>query len=107
MKCTKLNSERASWIRAANCVGKKKLIADRFHLMKYINRVARYILDEENLTKSRLYKYIYKNRLLAVKKLPTGLKIIVPEVSGPVEECRTYLTGNWEFIERAFHDTII
>ena len=41
LKCVYINSDGAGWIRAAvNYVGKSKLVADRFHLMKYINRVA-------------------------------------------------------------------
>ena len=59
LKCVYINSDGGSWIRAAtNYVGKSKLVADRFHLMKYINRVARYTLDEEPITKGRFYKYI-------------------------------------------------
>lgn len=75
LKCVYINSDGAGWIRAAvNYVGKSKLVADRFHLMKYINRVARYTLDEERITKERFYKYIYKNRLLAAKKLLTRIQ---------------------------------
>src|SRR5699024_12296160 len=51
LKCVYINSDGGSWIRAAaNYVGKSRLVADRFHLMKYINRVARYTLDEERIT---------------------------------------------------------
>ena len=41
--------------------------------MKYINRVARCTEDKENITKGRFYKYIYKNKLLAAKKLLTRI----------------------------------
>lgn len=38
LKCVYINSDGGSWIRAAaNYVGKSRLVADRFHLMKYIN----------------------------------------------------------------------
>ena len=36
---------------AASYVDKSKLVADRFHLMKYINRAARYTQDEAGITK--------------------------------------------------------
>ena len=107
LKCVYINSDGASWIRAAvnlNYVGKSKLVADRFHLMKYINRVARYTLDEENLTKGRFYKYIYKNKLLEAKKLLTRLKNHYAGSERAVEECWTYLTGNWNSIQRSLHD---
>ena len=42
--------------------------------MKYINRVARYTLEEEGITKGRFYKYIYKNKLPAAKKLLTRIR---------------------------------
>lgn len=105
LKCVYINSDGAGWIRAATTyVGKSKLVADRFHLMKYINRVARYTLDEEAITKGRFYKYIYKNKLLAAKKLLTRIQNHCEGSAGAVEECRKYLTGNWEYIQRAFHD---
>ena len=105
LKCVYINSDGAGWIRAAvNYVGKSKLVADRFHLMKYINRVARYTLDEETITKERFYKYIYKDKLLAAKKLLTRIQNHCEGSGRAVEECRKYLVGNWEYIQRAFHD---
>lgn len=79
-------------------------MADRFHLMKYINRVARYTLDEETITKERFYKYIYKDKLLAAKKLLTRIQNHCEGSGRAVEEYRKYLVGNWEYIQRAFHD---
>ena len=43
-------------------------------MMQYINSVARLTLDEADITKGRFYKYIYKNRLLAAKKLLTRIQ---------------------------------
>ena len=104
LKCVYINSDGAGWIRAAeNYVWKSKLVADRFHLMKYINRVARHT-SEENKTKGRFYRYIYKNQLVAAKKLLTRIENRCEGSSRAVQECRTYLTGNWEYIQRAFHD---
>ena len=98
LKCVYINSDGAGWIRAAaDYVGKSKLVADRFHLMKYINRVARYTLDEETITKGRFYKYIYKNKFLAAKKLLTRIKNHCEGSGHAVEECRKYLSGNWEY----------
>ena len=105
LKCVYINSDSAGWIRAAaNYVGKSKLVADRFYLMKYINRVARYTLDKETITKQRFYKYIYENKLFASKKLLTRIKNHYEGSDHAVEECRKYLTGNWKYIQRAFRD---
>ena len=105
LKCVYINSDGGSWIRASeNYVGKSRLVADRFHLMKYINRVARCTEDKQNITKGRFYKYIYKNKLLAAKKLLTRIRNRYEGSEKATEECRTYLEGNWTYIQRAFHD---
>ena len=105
LKCVYINSDGAGWIRAASSyVGKSRLVADRFHLMKYINRVARHTLDKETITKGRFYKYIYQNKLLAAKKLLTRIKNHWEGSGRATEECWKYLEGNWEYIQRAFHD---
>nr|WP_114149266.1 UPF0236 family protein [Mediterraneibacter gnavus] len=47
---------------------------------------------------------MYKNKLLAAKKLLTRIKNHCEGSERAVEDCRTYLAGNWEYIQRAFHD---
>ncbi len=95
-----MNSNGAGWIRAAvNDVGKSKPATERFHLMKYINRVARYTLDKEMITEGRFYKYIYK-KLLAAKKPLTRIKNHCEGSEQAVEECRTYLSGNFSHTRR-------
>lgn len=104
LKKVYISGDGAAWIRAgADYVDRSVLVADRFHLMKYINRVSKLTLDEADITKGRFYKYIYKDRLLAAKKLLTRIKTHCGGEEA-VEECRSYLTNNWEAIQRAFHD---
>lgn len=94
----------ANWIKAGkDYVDKSVLVADKYHLMKYINRVARLTMDDAETTKGRFYRYIYRNKLLAAKKLLTRIE----NVSGnekAVDETRKYLVNNWEAIQRAFRD---
>lgn len=105
LKCVYITSDGGSWIRAgADRIYKGKLVADRFHLMKYINRVAGYTQEAEAVTKGRFYKYIYQNKPVAVKKLLTRIENHQEGSGRAVEECRRYLLGNWEYIQRAFHD---
>lgn len=105
LKCVYINSDGGSWIRtAAKHVYKSRLVADRFHVMKYINRAARCTADEEAETKGRFYKYIYKNKFLEADKLLTQIRDQYEGSERAVEECRSYLAGNWEYIQRAFHD---
>ncbi len=104
LRCVYISSDGGGWIRTASeHIYKSRLVADRFHLMKYISRVAGYT-QEEGATKGRFYKYIYKNNLLAAKKLLTRIGNRCEKSGYAVEECRKYLVGNWEYIQRAFHD---
>lgn len=104
LKCVYISGDGANWIKAGvDYVDKSVFVADRFHLMKYINRVARLVLDDEKWVKQRFYKYIYTNNLLAAKKMLTRIQ----NSSGKedvVDDVRTYLVGNWDAIHRAFRD---
>ena len=99
-----ISGDGANWIKAGvDYVDKSVFVADRFHLMKYINRVARLTLDDEKWVKQRFYKYIYTDNLLAAKKMLTRIQ----NSSGKddvVEDVRSYLIGNWDAIHRAFRD---
>ena len=104
LKKVYISGDGAAWIKAGtDYVDKSVFVADRFHLMKYINRVARLTLDEADITKGRFYKYIYKNKPVAAKKLLTRIQ---NHCGGDeaVEACRSYLVNNWNAIQLAFHD---
>lgn len=104
LKRVYISGDGANWIKAGlEYVHKSVFVADRYHLMKYIQRVSRLTLDDEEWVKQKFYKYIYANNLLAAKKMLTRIQ----NASGRedvVEEARTYLTGNWEAIQRAFRE---
>lgn len=104
LKQVYITGDGAGWIKAGtDYVDKSVFVADRFHLMQYINRVSNLTLDDAPVTKGRFYRYIYKNRPLAAKKLLTRIK---NHCGGDetVESVRSYLMNNWEAIQRAFHD---
>ncbi|MBR5419613.1 MAG: ISLre2 family transposase [Lachnospiraceae bacterium] len=106
LKCVYINSDGAAWIKAGkDRVYKSRLVSDRFHLMKYINRVARLTGDKKliNEAKGRFYRYIYKDKLLAAEKLLTRIKNRYGGENA-VEDCRSYFENNWDSIQRAFHD---
>ncbi len=104
LKRVYISGDGANWIKAGvDYIDKSVFVADRFHLMQYINRVSRLVLDDEKWVKQRFYKYIYTDNLLAAKKMLTRIQ----NSSGRddvVEEVRSYLVGNWEAIHRAFRD---
>ena len=98
-------SDGGSWIKpAVNYIYKSKLVADRFHLMKYIYRVANCTLDERDMTVGSFYKYIYKNRKMDVIKLLEKIQNHCEKSDSAVEECRKYMQNNWGAIQAAFHD---
>lgn len=104
LKKVYISSDGGGWIKASKeYIDKGVLVADRFHLMKYINRVSNYMLDESDITKERFYKYIYQNKLLAAKKLLTRIKNSAGH-DEVIEQTRVYFENNWEEIQRAFHD---
>jgi len=105
LKQVYISGDGGGWIKSGtDYIGKSVFVADRFHLMKYINRVAACTLDEADITKGRFYKYIYKNKLPAAKKLLTRIQNHCEGSDKAVEECRTFLVNNWDAIQRAFHD---
>lgn len=104
MKRVYVSGDGGAWIEAStDHIYKSRFVADKFHLMKYINNVARYTLDDEKETKARFYKYIYKNKLLAAKKLLTRIQNHCEGSDKAVENCRTFFVNNWSAIQLAFH----
>ncbi len=105
LKCVYINSDGGAWIRAgAEYIYKGKLVADKYHLMTYINRVARCAEDSEDDIKAEFYKSIYKGRKQKIFQLLDQVQTCCPGSDRAVEECRTYFNSNWEYIYRAFHD---
>lgn len=104
LKAVYISGDGGGWIRAGkDYVDRSILVADKFHLMKYINSVANLTGSEVNATKGRFYKYIYQNKLLAANKMLTRIKNKTGKET-TVENARAYLVNNWDAIQRAFHD---
>ena len=97
-------SDGGAWIKAGKeYIPGSILIADKFHLTKYINKASNLMLDEADDVKGMFYRHIHKNRR---EELKTLLKRI-GETSGRtevVEEVWAYFKNNWGAIQRAFHD---
>ncbi len=99
-----ISGDGASWIKAGiDYVDKAVLVQDRFHLMKYINRVSNLMLDDANAVKGKFYKYIYKDKPKKVRKLLGKIRKCTGRDS-LISETESYILGNWEAIQRAFHD---
>jgi len=104
LKKVYISGDGASWIRAgADYVDKAVLVQDRFHLMKYINKAARLTLDDADAVKGKFYKYIYKNKPKKVRKLLEKIRRSAGH-DDVIDQTASYLLGNWEAIQTAFHD---
>ena len=104
LKCVYISGDGASWIKAGvDHVDKSVFVADKYHLMKYINRASKLMLDDEEEIRSRFYRYIYTDNKRAAKRLLERIQKS-SDRDDVVEEVRSYLIGNWEAIHRAFRD---
>ena len=99
-----ISGDGAKWIKAGvDYVDKAVLVQDRFHLMKYIDRASSLMLDEADDVKGKFYKYIYKDKAKKVKKLLRRIRKSAGHENA-VSEAESYILGNWEAIQRAYHD---
>jgi len=106
LKRVYISGDGGGWIKAGiEHIYKGVFVADKFHLMKYINRVANLESDKKRKseTKGRFYKYIYKNNLLAAKKLLTRIATRTGR-SDVTDDVRVYFENNWDALQKAFHD---
>lgn len=99
-----ISGDGASWIKAGTeYIGKSVLVADRYHLMKYINAAANQMLDESCSVKADFYRYIKKNKPEEITELCSRMREAANNTE-PIDACETYLLNNWPAIRRAFQD---
>ena len=104
LKTVYISGDGASWIKAGTeYIYKSVLVQDRFHLMKYINKAANLMLDEKDIAKGKFYKNIYKDKPKKVRKLLAKIRKSTDKDS-VVDDVENYILGNWDAIQRAFHD---
>ena len=104
LKRVYIAGDGGAWIRAGvGYIAKSCFVADRFHLMKYVNGAARQMLDEGDLVKRKLLKYIAKDKLRKAQKLLRRMGMSAANEE-PIQACYTFLTGNWEAIRRGLFD---
>ncbi len=103
LKCIYISGDGAPWIKAGTeHIAKSVFIADRFHLMKYINAAARQMLDDCDEVKGKIYKNIWKDRPGKLHRLFKKMRKSAPNLK-PIDECETFLANNWEAVQRSFH----
>lgn len=105
LKQVYVSGDGAPWIKAAtDYIDQSVFVADRFHLMEYIHRVAGHAEDERDVIVGQLYKSIYKNKLSDARKTLSYVGKHYEKSANAVKDLRRFMNRNWESIQRAFHD---
>ena len=96
-----------AWIKSGvNYVPGSQFCADKFHLMKYINKASNQMLDEAEIAKEEIYRLLYKKRK---KQLSEYIDEMINSANNPepVEALKTFVLGNWDAVMRCLHNKII
>lgn len=100
-----INGDGGSWInRGEEVLGSQAVaVLDEFHLQKYINKAVSHMGDSVDDTKEELRKALREAKKSRVEEL-FGIMETFAETESTkvkVEECKTYLLGNWKKIKAA------
>lgn len=100
-----ISGDGGKWIKSGiNYVDGSVFVADKFHLMKYINRVAGCAPEDAETIKKGLYESIYKNKREKANRILDLVENSCENSEDAVKDCRQYLLGNWKAVQRAFRD---
>lgn len=102
-----ISGDGAPWIKSgANYLDKALFVADKFHLMKYINAAAKQMLDEEDVAKAEIYRMLYKRDKKDFIEY-TNLMKSCANNPATVEKLQTFIVGNWSAVMRTYHNKIV
>lgn len=100
-----INGDGGSWInRGEEVLGSQAVaVLDEFHLQKYINKAASHMGDSVEDTKEDLRKAVHEAKKVRTEELFEILGNFAETEStrAKVEECKTYILGNWKKIKAA------
>lgn len=102
-----ISGDGANWIKSGtDYVSKSVFCADKFHLMKYINKASNQMLDESEIAKSEIYRLLYKRKRKRLKEYLDGMSECAnnPE---PVEALKTYVVNNWNAVMLCLHEEVV
>lgn len=102
-----ISGDGAPWIKAgAGYLEKATFVADKFHLMKYINAASNQMLDEKDPAKADIYRMLYKREKEAFTDY-TNQMIVSAKNPEPVERLQTFVIGNWAAVMRTYHNKAV
>ena len=102
-----ISGDGAEWIKSgAKILYRALYCADKFHLVKYINKAANQMLDEKDEARSELYRLLYKNDRTGFAEYTEQMARSASK-SEPIEELRSYVLGNWAAVKRSLRNKLI
>ena len=99
-----ISGDGAAWIKSGmNYIPESVFCADKYHLMKYINKASNQMFDESEIAKAEIYRLLYKRRK---KQLITYIDSMINSANNqePVIALKTFIVGNWNAVMRCLHD---
>ena len=102
-----ISGDGAAWIKSGvNYIPESVFCADKYHLMKYINKASNQMLDESEIAKAEIYRLLYKRRK---KQLITYIDSMINSANNqePVIALKTFIIGNWNAVMRCLHDKLV
>lgn len=96
-----------NWIKSAiNYVDSSLYCVDKYHMTKYINAAANQMLDESELAKAELYRFIYKKQR---RKFKEYTEKMLASANNPdaILELQKYTLGNWSAVMRSYHNKLL
>lgn len=102
-----VSGDGASWIKSATTyLDGSVYCIDKYHMTKYINAAANQMLDEAEVAKENLYRFIYKKQRSKFKSYTEEMMASAnnPE---PILELQRYALGNWSAVMRSYHNELI
>lgn len=102
-----ISGDGAPWIKAGvNYLDKAVFVADKFHIMQYINRAAGQMLDEKDIAKSEIYRMLHKKERKNFTTY-TNEMMACAKNTEPIEKLQTFVLGNWKSVMLTFHDKTV
>lgn len=102
-----LLGDGGGWIKSgAKQLHKALFCVDKYHMTKYINKAANQMLDEADDAKVNIYRRIYKRDQKGLLEYIDSM-LASANNQKPIEELKTFITGNWAAIMRTYHNKII
>ncbi len=102
-----VTGDGGSWIKSAvTYVDRSLYCVDKYHMTKYINKAANQMLDESEVAKADLYRFIYKKQRSKFKEYIEKMLASAnnPE---PILELQRYALGNWNAVMRSYHNKLL